>query len=78
MAHKNYSKMSGLDRIKEIDDRIGSNLIYIHSDLFLGFVLNKIESGSSRTNSFIKKNCHYIFANRRPIDNISAIGDVLK
>jgi hypothetical protein len=27
MAHKNYSKMSWLDRIKEIDDRIGTYMM---------------------------------------------------
>ena len=41
--------------------------------MFEGYVLNKIESGSSRENNFIKKHYHYLFLNRRPIDVVTAI-----
>lgn len=70
---KSFSRTSWLERIKEIDEKVGNSLIYITGEYFKGFVLNNIESGSSRNNNFIKKVCHYLYLNRRPIDVVPLI-----
>jgi len=48
-------------------------LVYVEGQNFEGYVLNKIESGGSRSNQFIKSNQHFCFVNRRPIDPISQL-----
>jgi DNA mismatch repair ATPase MutL len=77
VSHHEFTRKSWLERIKELDERIGNNLVYISGGLFEGFVLNKIESGSGYANTFIKKNYHYLFVNRRPVDVQPALLAVL-
>ena len=65
-----------------MDQKLGRNLVYIENTLYEGYVLSKVESGSSRENNYLKKNLHYCFVNRRPVDPlpllVSTLNEVYK
>ena len=42
-----------------------------------GWILGNVESGSSRENTFIRKNLHFMYLNKRPIDPVPKVQAVL-
>lgn len=66
------------NRIAEIlGEKVCEKIVYLKGEYVEGWLLNKIESGSSNDNAFIRKNYHFMYLNKRPIDPIPKIVEQL-
>lgn len=57
--------------------KIADSFVNLKTGHMEGWILGNIESGSSRDNTFIRKNVFYMYLNKRPIDPVPKLHNFL-